>query len=337
MNWEDLLTEFRALGGVADNVAIRQGPLGRGVFPVDPAKPVRLRAPPNLLVPSADTELREGRLVVKASSNLGDGERKFFDRYQQEFLWGAGTLDEMWQAQLRWTELPENVQEKLKDTGSVLADRFAEPEAALCHRRYLETRQFRYLGTSVLMPMVELVNHSDDAVKFDTSNGIGVECTSSDEVRVDYGPDDCWTMAMTYGFCSARPRAYSLGAIFAFEGLDIHVSRKFTQRKRINGVPVPQVDVEKNKVDFSFVMLGNIRDPKIPRTAFLHAAKTTPIKQPDELFDMIQHYNLIRLVEFLRVSDGLSQPLAVMLRGAAYRQLEALSAHFGRRALEGNS
>ena len=96
MNWEDLLTEFRALGGVADNVAIRQGSLGRGVFPVDPEKPVRLRAAPNLLVPSADTELRGGRLVVKASSNLGERERIFFERYQQEFLWGAGTLDEMW-------------------------------------------------------------------------------------------------------------------------------------------------------------------------------------------------------------------------------------------------
>ena len=88
---------------------------------------------------------------------------------------------------------------------------------------------------------------------------------------------------------------------------------------------------------FHFVMLGNIQHPQIPRTAFLHAAKTTPIKRLDEVFDMIQHYNLIKLVEFLRISDGLSIPLVTMLRGAAYRQLEALSAHFGSRSLEGNS
>jgi hypothetical protein len=296
-----------------------------------------LRTPPNLLVPSAETELRAGRLVAKASSGLGERERMFFERYQQDFLWGAGTMDEMWRAQLLWAELPENVKGKLSEIGPVPADRFAEPTADLCHRRYLETRQFTYRGTKVLMPVVELVNHSDDAGKFDSSNGIGVECTSSDEVRVDYGLDDCWAMAMIYGFCLARLRAYSLRASFVFEGFDIQVSRKLTQRERINGVWVPKVDFDENTVNFSFVTLGNIQNPRIPRTAFLHAAKTTPIKQPDELFDMIQHYNLIKLVGFLRVADGLSMPLVTMLRGAAHRQLETISAHFGTLSLEGNS
>jgi hypothetical protein len=337
MNWEDLLVEFRALGGVADNIAIRQGSLGRGVFPVDPKKPVRLHTPPNLLVPSADTELRAGKLVVKEAASLGERERIFFERYQQDFLWGAGTLDELWQAQLQWSELPKNVQEKLSEIGPVDADRFAEPNADLCYRRYLATRQFSYRGTPVLMPVVELLNHRDQAGKFDSSDGIGVECTSSDEVLVSYGPYDCWSMAMTYGFFAARRLAHSLKVNLTFEDLDIHVSRKFGRGEPIDGVPVPTVDVDGNKVSFSFLTLGNIQRPRIPRSAFLHAAKTTPIKQPDALFDLIQHYNCVKLVGFLRVADGLSLPLATMLRRAAYRQLETLSAHFGSRSLKHNS
>src|SRR4051812_22932678 len=100
-------------------------------------------------------------------------------------------------------ELPKSVQGKLIEIGPVHANRFAEPEADLCYRRYLETRQCRYRGPPVLMPVVELVNHSENAGKFDCSDGIGVECTSSDGIAVDYCPDDCWTMALPCGFCSA--------------------------------------------------------------------------------------------------------------------------------------
>jgi len=85
MTWEELLAEFRELGGIADNVALRQGALGRGIFPIDPEKPVRLRTPPNLLVASADTEVQQGRLVVRQSATLGGRERIFFERYQQGF------------------------------------------------------------------------------------------------------------------------------------------------------------------------------------------------------------------------------------------------------------
>jgi len=184
---------------------------------------------------------------------------------------------------------------------------------------------------------VELINHSDNAGNFDCSDGVGVKCTSSDEARVNYGSHDCWTMAMTYGFCAAQRRAHSLRTHLTFEGLEIHISRKFERNERINRVTVPIVAVDGNKVDFSFLLLGNIQRPRLPRTVFLHVAKSTPIKQPDELFDLIQHHNCVKLMGFLRVSDGLSMPMATTLRRAAYRQLETLSAHFGARSLEDDS
>jgi hypothetical protein len=62
---------------------------------------------------------------------------------------------------------------------------------------------------------------------------------------------------------------------------------------------------------------------------FLHVAKNTPIKQPDELFDLIQHYNRLLLLKFLRSSEGIATPLVAVLRNAAYQQLETLSRHWG--------
>jgi hypothetical protein len=67
MTWEFLLTEFRALGGVADNLVWKESTIGgKGVFPLDPALPSRLHVPDRLLVPAADTQLDEqGRLRAR--------------------------------------------------------------------------------------------------------------------------------------------------------------------------------------------------------------------------------------------------------------------------------
>jgi len=46
--WHDMLTVFRALGGTADNICLRHGERGRGIFPVDPGRPIAIHIPENL-------------------------------------------------------------------------------------------------------------------------------------------------------------------------------------------------------------------------------------------------------------------------------------------------
>jgi len=50
--WEEMLEEFRALGGVAENIRLDDGPLGRGLFPIDAASPIRIFIPESLLLES---------------------------------------------------------------------------------------------------------------------------------------------------------------------------------------------------------------------------------------------------------------------------------------------
>ena len=49
----DLLERFTELGGTAENICIRQGELGRGVFPVDPSRRAKIATPKNLLINEA--------------------------------------------------------------------------------------------------------------------------------------------------------------------------------------------------------------------------------------------------------------------------------------------
>ena len=52
---------FLALGGIAENVRYGHGPNGRGLFAVDPERPVRLRVPRSLLFPSDAMLLAGGK------------------------------------------------------------------------------------------------------------------------------------------------------------------------------------------------------------------------------------------------------------------------------------
>ena len=47
-NWEFLLSEFRRLGGIAENVCQKEGDYGRGIFPVNPNLKARIFIPSKL-------------------------------------------------------------------------------------------------------------------------------------------------------------------------------------------------------------------------------------------------------------------------------------------------
>jgi hypothetical protein len=337
LSWDALLAEFRALGGTAQNVTLRQGLRGRGIFPLNPEAPVRLHLPPNLLVRAEDTEIRDCRLVVKASAAVGVRERAFFDSYQQDFSWGAGVFDHLWQAQLAWSHIPQDVQRTLREIQPVSAARFSEPSEDLCHKAYIKTRAILYRNARVVMPMIELINHGGKFPGYDVTNGIQVGGVFAEEVLVNYGAADCWSTAVGHGFCDAQNSAYSLPGNFKFEDCRIEIARAFDQVERFNDLVLPIVRVEEGTVRFPFLTLGNATSPHLPRAVFLHVTKNTPIMRPDALFDLIQHYNRLLLLKFLRRSEGAATPLVATLRGAAYQQLETLSSNWGTPSLPANA
>ena len=49
-SWDFLLSEFRRLGGIADNICLKEGEYGRGIFSVNPNLKARIFTPSKLLV-----------------------------------------------------------------------------------------------------------------------------------------------------------------------------------------------------------------------------------------------------------------------------------------------
>ena len=143
-------------------------------------------------------------------------------------------------------------------------------------------------------------------------------------------------MATTYDFFAPRRWAHSLELNLDFERRHIRIAREFQRVQRFNGVPVPIAAAEGDTIVISFLILGHILFPRIPRAVFLHVAQDLPIRRPNELYELIQHHNRMKLLSFLRISDGLTGPLISVLRNAAFQQLETLSTHFGTRSLAAN-
>jgi hypothetical protein len=335
--WEAICAEFQRLGGSADNIVSREGTRGRGLFPIDPTKPVRIRAPRNLLVPADDLEVRDGSLMVKRTAVLGEPERAFFDAYQRELSWGGGGFNEMWESQLAWSRLPQPMQESLRRNGGIvdISTRFLPPSEELCLKRYILSRAVHYEGRFAIMPMVELINHSsqDSAAYVIDDSGVSVSGTFQQEVLVNYNFDDCWGKALVYGFHEPQDHAYSVAQRFQFKDFAVEIGRDLSRSNKVGRFSTPAVTVEGNAVSLSFLMLGHTRLPRVPRAIFQHLTKNTPITNPDETFDVIQHHNRLRFLELLQVSEDARTPLAATLRAAAYGQLTTLSSYWGTRVL----
>ena len=92
-NWDFLLSEFRRLGGVADNVCQKEGVYGRGIFPVDSSLKARIFTPSKLMVRKDDIYLEENKLRIKKDKEYKQEIRNFFNFYQDNFSWGSGGKD----------------------------------------------------------------------------------------------------------------------------------------------------------------------------------------------------------------------------------------------------
>ncbi len=93
--WDDMLTVFRALGGTADNICLRNRERGRGIFPIDPGRPIAIQIPENLLIKLADVRFVDGKFRVRPESKATPGEIAFFENYENHFSWGGGGRSEV--------------------------------------------------------------------------------------------------------------------------------------------------------------------------------------------------------------------------------------------------
>src|ERR1051326_8615599 len=87
--WDQMLDEFRSLGGIAENICLKEGRYGRGLFPVDPSKPYKINIPPSLLVDVKHVRFVDNVFRVAPEAHTGAREKAFLENYQRDFAWGV--------------------------------------------------------------------------------------------------------------------------------------------------------------------------------------------------------------------------------------------------------
>ena len=81
--WDLLLSKFRKLGGIADNVCQKDGENGRGIFPIDSTLKSRIFTPSNIMVKKKDLSLINDKIRINKEGNYNQEVKDFFYYYQE--------------------------------------------------------------------------------------------------------------------------------------------------------------------------------------------------------------------------------------------------------------
>lgn len=327
--WDEMLGEFRALGGTADNVCLKHGAFGRGLFPCDPSRPVKVHIPESLLVDAKYVQFENEVFRVGPGAPIGNREKNFLESYQRDFSWGTGRQEIVELLQMTH-DAPSELRELMR-TPFNAEHWLAEPTAKAIQERFLDSRVIRYKGVGVVMPIVELANHGH-AARYETGDGVGLSGTFSGEILVRYQLGDPLNVFNKWGFASG-------GEAFALSlhvGLESSSGSLLLRRGDVSLKPdrkpfYPDVSIAGGKMTLSYMMLGHKNYPKLARGNFHRIMKDAGRGDADETFDKIQHINRMQFYRLIAASEGAAPKLGRLLRDVARFQLEAMSHNVGTR------
>ncbi|HWA90051.1 MAG TPA: hypothetical protein VG889_08460 [Rhizomicrobium sp.] len=329
-NWDEMLDEFRALGGTASNIRLGAGALGRGIFPIEPAKSVTIRIPDNLLIDTADAHFENGIFRVRAEANVGSRERAFLEDYENRFSWGGGGRAETEQVFADAQALPASLRRELAGEYRCGAW-FEEPTQARIQEQFVASRCISYRGRSVIMPIVELVNHGA-GVNYDTNDGLKLAGKFGGEVLVRYTDLDPYGLFLTWGFAYEQRLAFSIALAGNVGEAQLEIGRDIAEFSSPQAW-VPRLARSAGGGALDFLMIGNSQYPRLCRGIFYKVMHEAGLAGFEEAFDTIQHVNRTHFLNLLAALEGVKGPMAKTLSRMARHQLTAMSFSFGVRAV----
>jgi hypothetical protein len=332
-SWDEMIGEFRALGGAADNVCMKTGAHGRGLYPIDPARPVKLFVPENLLLRVGDIGYVNGTLRLKPEAQVGAREREFFERYQESYGWGGGGREDCAAFVDAMDALPGDIRAMLaKDFGMGVFFR-GERDNRIEHR-FLKSRMIGSKGRYLLMPVIELVNHGSKGVSFQYKDGIVVSGTFDDEILVHYfDATDPFTVFTTWGFAHEEPLAFSLFMNFPLENRRLVIQRQIQERVKLGDARAPTVKISGNQITLSHLLIGSARFPRVPKGIFYRLMRDHGAGNAEEIFDRILHFNRTKFLQLLLALERHDGPIIDTLKTMAIYQLQSMSHAVGARQI----
>jgi hypothetical protein len=197
---------------------------------------------------------------------------------------------------------------------------------------FIEARCIHSGGRTVMMPLVEMVNHGEGS-HYESSAGIAVRGTFPGEVFVQYSASDTYNLFHSFGFVVASPIALSIPLKGTFPSGQVVISREFNGIPRTERDLIPRLEKRSGRAELTFLMLGHERFPRLARGIFYKLMRDAGYQRFEETFDYADHLNRMHFLNIIASVEDLDVPMAKMLRRMAVNQLRALSFAFGVREI----
>lgn len=161
--FQNLLEDFVELGGIARNICLREGELGRGIFPLDTSCRAKIMTPVNLLISRSKLGVRRGEIYLTDASELSSKEKKFIE-LNYNYAWEGGGSACSAEFLKYISTIPDSLKSQLLNCGFIDAALLNScPDENGVLKRFVDERAVGFEGDSVLASIWDLVNHSSFA------------------------------------------------------------------------------------------------------------------------------------------------------------------------------
>jgi len=329
MKFAEILEKFRVLGGVAENIELRRGSYGRGIFPINPNQPIKIMVPTHLLVSPNWLKLdSDNHIRLKPKLGLDPAFIDFYESYQQFFGWSNVGINELSEYHNELIKLPRKIKQFLFLFGWLDTD-FDKKNAKDYLNEYLTSRQIRIGNESKLMPIIELINHANDGKQYLSDEGIKFEGTFKDEALACYhGSFDALHFFRIYHFNSESTTVLSCDVKIDVPNVGlINISRFDAMVDIKDGVITPRMIKKKSEIQIDFLELVNFKNKLSPRKIFIDGMQQFHVSSSlaNQIFDGLIEHNRKAHADFISECRLSTNKVAKELESIALNQLKLLS------------
>ena len=327
-NWDFLLSEFRRLGGIADNVCQKEGENSRGIFSVNPSLKARIFTPSKLLVKKDDIYLEDNKLRIKKDKEYNQEIRNFFNFYQDNFSWGSGGKETTELFEKGLSLFNSNLKELIKKYALVdLEERHQGNWDNVIKNQFLNARAVNFRNSSVIAPIWDLVNHKVRSLPF-IVNEEGISTpnypASNSEIRHSYSNISPLKRFFSYGFFSKETIVFSIPFSMNIKNLGIDIFCRGCSLKDDS----MKIERSANKIILEGLPIADVNHPRLPYDYFDEIIrKIGNINIQQDLLLKIFQLNIDIRNKIIYESDSTDTKVSKLLTKLMYYEINLISSH----------
>ena len=264
MHEDNIFDLLKIHGGLADNVKIKRGKYGRGIFTQNPSRKSELFLPKELLVDTSKIILDDNyNLNIQITYIDNKSAENFLKKYFEDYGFNIKTKNDI-----------DIFYKKISNLSTVLKNylnfffnkyffenKFSKKDYT---NLYLNSRQIEIQNKKYFMPLIELINHSTQNEQMKLfSEGLYVKGFFQDEIFINYNLDyDSFEFFKNYQFFSKQKKALSCKLEVKFKNKKIMIERNSDEYKLIKNIKLPLSTIIDNTIFISHIDLTEVNNNK---------------------------------------------------------------------------